>query len=123
MPDVLVDYATGAWTAGTGTASGASTGAGAGAEPTTSVTRTELLAGTWSTGSLISGLGSLDGDVGEQDVLEDAARVGDAAVDVWVTVRAGAELSDFRASLCAPILVANGVGYQVINEALAGQAA
>jgi flagellar assembly factor FliW len=49
---------------------------------------------------------------------EDTARFGDpGAVDVWVTVRAGAELSDFRANLRAPILVANGVGHQVINEA------
>jgi flagellar assembly factor FliW len=48
---------------------------------------------------------------------EDTERLGDAEVDVWVTVRAGAELSDFRANLRAPILVANGVGYQVINEA------
>jgi flagellar assembly factor FliW len=50
---------------------------------------------------------------------EDTQRVGDdaSAVDVWVTVRAGAELSDFRANLRAPILVANGFGYQVINEA------
>jgi flagellar assembly factor FliW len=48
---------------------------------------------------------------------EDSERIGDDAVDVWVTVRAGAELSDFRANLRAPILVANGVGYQVINEA------
>jgi flagellar assembly factor FliW len=48
---------------------------------------------------------------------EDTERLGDAAVDVWVTVRAGAELSDFRANLRAPILIANGVGYQVINEA------
>jgi flagellar assembly factor FliW len=49
---------------------------------------------------------------------EDTARVGDAgAVDVWVTVRAGAELSDFRANLRAPILVAGGRGHQVINEA------
>ena len=48
---------------------------------------------------------------------EDSERVGDAAVDVWVTVRTGAELSDFRANLRAPILVANGHGHQVINEA------
>jgi flagellar assembly factor FliW len=50
---------------------------------------------------------------------EDTQRVGQdaGAVDVWVTVRAGSELSDFRANLRAPILVANGVGYQVINEA------
>jgi flagellar assembly factor FliW len=38
------------------------------------------------------------------------------AVAVWVTVRAGAELSDFYANLRAPILVAEGKGHQVINE-------
>ena len=32
-------------------------------------------------------------------------------------MRAGAELSDFSANLRAPILVANGRGHQVINEA------
>jgi flagellar assembly factor FliW len=37
-------------------------------------------------------------------------------VAVWVTVRAGAELSDFYANLRAPILVADGKGHQVINE-------
>jgi flagellar assembly factor FliW len=40
-----------------------------------------------------------------------------ADVDVWVTVRAGAELSDFYANLRAPILVAAGQGHQVINVA------
>jgi len=40
-----------------------------------------------------------------------------ADVAVWVTVRAGAELSDFYANLRAPILVAEGKGHQVINEA------
>jgi flagellar assembly factor FliW len=39
-----------------------------------------------------------------------------ADVDVWVTVRAGAELSDFYANLRAPILVAEGKGHQLINE-------
>ena len=39
-----------------------------------------------------------------------------ADVAVWVTVRAGAELSDFYANLRAPILVADGKGHQVINE-------
>jgi flagellar assembly factor FliW len=39
-----------------------------------------------------------------------------ADVAVWVTVRAGAELSDFYANLRAPILVAEGKGHQVINE-------
>jgi flagellar assembly factor FliW len=49
---------------------------------------------------------------------EDTSRIGDpAGLDVWVTVRAGAELADFRANLRAPILVAGGVGHQVINEA------
>jgi flagellar assembly factor FliW len=37
--------------------------------------------------------------------------------EVLVTVRAGESLGDFRANLRAPILVANGRGYQVINEA------
>jgi flagellar assembly factor FliW len=40
-----------------------------------------------------------------------------ADVAVWVTVRAGAELADFFANLRAPILVAEGKGHQVINEA------
>jgi flagellar assembly factor FliW len=50
---------------------------------------------------------------------EDSERVGAGPdeVDVWVTVRAGAELADFCANLRAPIVVANGVGHQVINEA------
>jgi flagellar assembly factor FliW len=38
-------------------------------------------------------------------------------VEVWVTVRAGSQLSDFYANLRAPILVAGGKGHQVINEA------
>jgi flagellar assembly factor FliW len=38
-------------------------------------------------------------------------------VEVWVTVRAGSQLSDFYANLRAPILVAEGEGHQVINEA------
>jgi flagellar assembly factor FliW len=40
-----------------------------------------------------------------------------ADVAVWVTVRAGTELADFYANLRAPILVAEGQGHQVINEA------
>jgi flagellar assembly factor FliW len=39
-----------------------------------------------------------------------------AGVTVYVTVRAGAELSDFYANLRAPILIADGQGHQVINE-------
>jgi flagellar assembly factor FliW len=50
---------------------------------------------------------------------DDTDRVGgaDAAPIVLVTVRAAAELSDFSANLRAPILIANGRGHQVINEA------
>jgi flagellar assembly factor FliW len=45
----------------------------------------------------------------------DAERIDADAADlqVWVTVRAGGELSDFSANLRAPILVANGLGLQV----------
>jgi flagellar assembly factor FliW len=49
----------------------------------------------------------------------EAARLGvedPSAVDVWVTVRAAAELEGFTANLRAPILVSNGRGFQVINE-------
>jgi flagellar assembly factor FliW len=50
---------------------------------------------------------------------DDTQRVGgeDATPIVLVAVRAGAELSDFSANLRAPILIANGRGHQVINEA------
>jgi flagellar assembly factor FliW len=51
---------------------------------------------------------------------EDDERVGaDGPEDiaVWVTVRAGSELSDFSANLRAPIVVCNGLGHQVINVA------
>jgi flagellar assembly factor FliW len=49
----------------------------------------------------------------------DSQRIGaePSDVEVWVTVRAGGELSDFSANLRAPILIANGLGHQVINEA------
>lgn len=50
----------------------------------------------------------------------DAERVGTAdaaAIDVWVTVRAAAEPKDFSCNLRAPIVVWNGRGHQVINEA------
>jgi flagellar assembly factor FliW len=36
---------------------------------------------------------------------------------VYVTVRAGEALEDFSANLRAPILIAQGSGYQVINQA------
>jgi flagellar assembly factor FliW len=50
---------------------------------------------------------------------EDTQRIGadGGEVDVWVTIRTGAELSDFCANLRAPILVADGRGHQVLNEA------
>ena len=50
----------------------------------------------------------------------DAERLGlddVTAVDVYVTVRATAELSDFTANLRAPILVWQGQAYQVFNQA------
>jgi flagellar assembly factor FliW len=50
----------------------------------------------------------------------EASRIGvqDAAeTDVWVTVRAAGDLEGFSANLRAPILVSNGRGHQVINEA------
>jgi flagellar assembly factor FliW len=50
----------------------------------------------------------------------EAERIGvtDAAkADVYVTVRAGETIEDFRANLRAPILVSEGRGHQVINEA------
>jgi flagellar assembly factor FliW len=46
----------------------------------------------------------------------DTDRVG-SSPDVWVTVRAGSSPADFSANLRAPILVADGFGHQVINEA------
>jgi flagellar assembly factor FliW len=49
---------------------------------------------------------------------EDDRRVdADDDTAVWVTVRAGAELSDFSANLRAPIVISRGRGHQVINEA------
>ncbi len=50
----------------------------------------------------------------------DTERVGagdPSQVDVWVTVRAAAELSDFSCNLRAPIVIWKGRGHQVINEA------
>ena len=50
----------------------------------------------------------------------DTERVGaedPSQVDVWVTVRAASELSDFSCNLRAPIVVWKGRGHQVINEA------
>jgi flagellar assembly factor FliW len=50
----------------------------------------------------------------------DTARVGAGDDDdpaVWVTVRAAGELSGFSCNLRAPIVVWNGRGHQVINEA------
>jgi flagellar assembly factor FliW len=47
----------------------------------------------------------------------DSERFEGEDVTVWVTVRTGAELTDFSANLRAPILIAKGHGCQVINEA------
>ncbi|HEX2410137.1 MAG TPA: flagellar assembly protein FliW [Solirubrobacteraceae bacterium] len=46
----------------------------------------------------------------------DTAKLGADEATVLVTVRAGAELSDFSANLRAPILIAEGRGHQLINE-------
>ena len=59
---------------------------------------------------------------GYEVVLPDAeaARIGVTdpdETDVYVTVRAAEQLEDFSCNLRAPILVGNGRGYQVINEA------
>jgi flagellar assembly factor FliW len=51
---------------------------------------------------------------------DEAARIGITDVEqtsVYVTVRAAEALEDFHANLRAPIVVANGRGHQVINEA------
>lgn len=51
---------------------------------------------------------------------DEAERIGVAATDetsVYVTVRAAEALSDFSANLRAPILISNGLGHQVINQA------
>ena len=50
----------------------------------------------------------------------EAERIGvndPAEADVWVTVRAAEEAENFSANLRAPIIIANGRGFQVINEA------
>ena len=50
----------------------------------------------------------------------EAERIGvsdPAQADVYVTVRAAEEAEDFSANLRAPIIIAGGRGYQVINEA------
>jgi flagellar assembly factor FliW len=52
-------------------------------------------------------------DLGDSDT----ERVGTDSPDVWVTVRTGSEPGDFSANLRAPILIADGRGHQVINEA------
>ena len=50
----------------------------------------------------------------------EAERIGvsdPAQADVWVTVRAAEQAENFSANLRAPIIIANGRGFQVINEA------
>ncbi len=51
---------------------------------------------------------------------QEAARIGVSDAEqtsVYVTVRAGEELDQFAANLRAPILIAQGRGHQVINQA------
>src|SRR3954468_23226924 len=51
---------------------------------------------------------------------DEADRMGvddDEETAVYVTVRAAESLEDFSANLRAPILIANGRGHQVINQA------
>jgi flagellar assembly factor FliW len=48
---------------------------------------------------------------------EDTDRLGADPTSVWVTVRTGAALPDFSVNLRAPIVIANGRGFQMINEA------
>lgn len=51
---------------------------------------------------------------------DEAERIGvtdAAATSVYVTVRAAEALTDFCANLAAPILIADGRGHQVINQA------
>ncbi len=51
---------------------------------------------------------------------EEAHRIGvtdPSQAEVWVTVRAAPAIEDFIVNLRAPILIAAGRGYQVINEA------
>jgi flagellar assembly factor FliW len=50
----------------------------------------------------------------------EAERIGlsdPAQAEVYVTVRAAEAIADFRANLRAPVVVVNGRGHQVINEA------
>ena len=50
----------------------------------------------------------------------EAERIGvsdPAEAEVWVTVRAAEEAENFSANLRAPIIIAGGRGFQVINEA------
>ena len=47
----------------------------------------------------------------------DTAKLGADEATVLVTVRASTELADFSANLRAPILIAEGRGHQMINEA------
>ena len=55
---------------------------------------------------------ALTDEDGERLGLDDAT-----SVDVYVTVVARAELSDFTANQKAPILIWNGQGHQIINQA------
>jgi flagellar assembly factor FliW len=51
---------------------------------------------------------------------DDADRIGisdPADAELWVTVKAAPELEEFHANLRAPLVLAGGRGWQVLNEA------
>lgn len=58
-----------------------------------------------------------DYDVELEDEDVDPALGDPDAVDVWVVVRAAERLEDFTANLRAPLLLAGGRGWQVLNRA------
>jgi flagellar assembly factor FliW len=47
----------------------------------------------------------------------DAARLGAGETSVYVTIRAAEAMEDVSANLRAPILIADGTGHQVLNQA------
>lgn len=53
----------------------------------------------------------------DDDVAEHVGMDATTTADVYVTVRTGENLADFAANLRAPIIVRDGRGYQVLNEA------
>jgi flagellar assembly factor FliW len=66
-------------------------------------------------GLYIAASGVLAEQIRQEQIASERVDAGDDTV-VYVTVRAGAELSDFSANLRAPIVISGGRGHQVINE-------